>query len=87
MRLEKPFLSLSAAGAYPAYDSLPFTFRTWPDLQTAKSGLIAAWLQWPPAKGQAGTRLKVQPKRPHMFASRNSFPKPIRIMLIVSWNQ
>jgi hypothetical protein len=32
------------------------------------------WPQWPPAKGQAGTRLKVKPKRPQMLATRNSFP-------------
>jgi hypothetical protein len=31
--------------AYPANDSLPFTFRTWRGLQSAKSGPIAAWAQ------------------------------------------
>jgi len=54
-----PFLSLSPAGAYPAYGSLPFTFRTCSELRTAKNGLTAAWPQWPPAKVQAGTRLVV----------------------------
>jgi hypothetical protein len=42
---EKPFLSLSPAGAYPAYGSLLFTFRTCSELRTAKSGLTAVWPQ------------------------------------------
>lgn len=86
LRLEKPFLLLSPPGVYPDMPHFhsAFEFAAW--LQTAQAGLTADWQQWPYAKGQAGTRLKVKPKRPQMFASRNGFSIQIRIMLIANWN-
>ena len=82
----KLFLLLSPPGAYPGTPHFhsAFEFAAW--LQTAQAGLTAAWQQWPPAKGHTGTRLKVKPKRPQMFASRNGFSIQIRIMLIANWN-
>ena len=84
IQLERPFLLLSPPGVYPDTPLLHSAFELAAGLQTAQAGLSAAWQQWPPAKGRAGARLEVKPKRPQMFASRNGLSIQIRIMLIAN---
>jgi len=86
IQLKRPFLLLSPPGFYPDTPHFRSAFELAAGLQTAQAGLNAAWQQWPPAKGQAGARPKVKPKRPQMFASRNGLFMQIRIILIANWN-
>jgi hypothetical protein len=81
-----PFLSLSPAGAYPAYGSLTFTFRTCSEIQTAQAGpnadlsteggLAADTLQFTGHNRGVPDSVSGRPKRPRMLSTRNSVPDP-----------
>ena len=75
IQLKRPFLLLSPPGVYPDTPLFRSAFELAAGLQTAQAGLNAAWQQWPPAKGQAGTRLAVGcPRNAQIHDSQKALP-------------